>query len=495
MTGGYEERIVNLAAEHGLISILLQNPELIVDTTVALQNSDFAVPAAKAMYSLIQHLSIEGQSLDSLRIMTEAEHHDHIYRAIGGEQGYGNIEALRNMDVDPKNLKEFIETIKKHSVARQLVTGSEQLRQRVIENYQKLSITELMGLIQQLEMKITNDNRLNQSKAKSIADGLDELIEGELTDVKDVIGYRTLYPSLDKITLGLQPAECYTIVGRPGDGKSTVLKCLGTRLGIMQNVGVYYIDTEMVTETQQWRILSELSGVPEHAIKLKQHLTRPDWKAKLDKARKEMLGSKFYHAEINDFTIEQLINMSRQAVANLGAQVIIFDYIKLPDSGSVEKEHVFLGNVTSALKNSIAKELDVSVITAAQTKQDDPFAIADSDRIKRYSTFVGVWAECVGKHRNKGSHRLFITKNRFGFVDQSIYFNFNKPYLRITEADNTHLKDMGNAALPLGIAGDGSGFSADDSRQNQSNGSDKAVDGEVRSKCTGQWKLSLPDSR
>lgn len=496
MTGGHEERIVNLAAEHGLIGILLQNPHLIVEAAVRLSEDDFAVPMAKAIYSLIKHLSNEGQTLDSLRIMAEAERHDHIYRAIGGSEGYSNIEALRNVDINAENFNEFVDTIKKHSIARQIVTGSDVLKQQVIDNYQQMNTSELMGLVQHLEVKLTDDNMLNQSKAKSIADGLDTLTEGDATDVKDVIGYRTLYPTLDKILLGLQPSECYTFVGRPGDGKSTVLKCLATRLAILQGIPTYYIDTEMTILLQQWRILSELSGVPEQAIKLKQHLLRPDWKERVDKARKAMLGSKFYHAEVSDFTIEQLVNMSRQAVMNLGAKVIIFDYIKLPDSGSVDKEHQFLGKLTSALKNTVAKGLNIPIITAAQTKQDDPFAIADSDRIKRFSTFVAVWTECMGKHKHKGSHRMLITKNRLGLVDASIYFNFNKPYLSITEADNSHLSGDSNAKLPLKTETGGEVVGEETNRggANQGISTDSKSNGNVRSKRSGQESLLLPNT-
>ena len=483
---GYADRIVDPAAEHGMVSLLLQNPNMVVEAALQVGEDDFDVPAAKSLFALIKHLSSEGQPLDPFRIMTEARQHDHIYRAIGGEQGFGHIESLKIADVDTGSFGEFVESIKKHSVARQIIAGSEQLRQKVFDGYQEMSSDQLLNMASQFGLDLSLSNHINDKSTRHLAEGLELLTDGSAEDAVETIGLQTLYPSLDKITLGLQPAECYTFVGRPGEGKSAFLKCLGTRLGIIQSYPVYYIDTEMTTMSQQWRILAELSGVPEVVIKTKQHLTRPDWKAKVDKAREAIRAGGFYHAEVEDFTIEQIVNLSRQAVMALGAKAIVFDYIKLPDSGSADKEHVFLGSLTSALKNTIAKGLGVPVITAAQTKQDDPFAIADSDRIKRYSTFVAVWAKNDGKAKDRGTHKLFITKNRFGPNNIAVYFDFNMPYLSITEGKNGHLD--GSTGMELDID---ESTNADSGGKDQSQSSNRPANGALRNKEPKQQVMSV----
>jgi len=81
-------------------------------------------------------------------------------------------------------------------------------------------------------------------------------------------------------------------------------------------------------------------------------------------------------------------------------------------------EHSYLGKLTSFLKNKIAGELDIAVITAAQMN-DKELRLADSAKIKRYASTIAYWMEkntdmIAGDGASEGTYYLYVDYNRNG---------------------------------------------------------------------------------
>lgn len=478
--GGLSDKVYDHSAEHGLVALLLQHPDKVVEAALALKEDSFALPIPKAIFKLIKHLVSEGQTLDTLRIISEAQKFPQIYRYLGEEQAFANIEALRSVDTDIDSFDAFIESIKKHYIARQMIDGSEKLRQKVYDSYQRETSDSLLSIAQEFGTKLAVDNQSRGNILSHMGTGLTELVVRDVP-ADGITGIHTMYPTLDRITLGLQPKETYTIVAQSGEGKSVLLKCLSTRIAIVQRIPTLYLDTEMDRESQQHRMLSELSDVPELDIKNGKYRNDKSAVERVTQAKRAIENGCLYHKEITDFSIEQVVNLCRYAVMTLGVKVIVYDYIKIPDSFSGdEREHVWLGKMTSALKNEVAKELNVAVLTAAQSDQNDPRHVADSARIKRYSSFLAYW---MPTNSGKGTHVFDIDKNRFG-PRGCIYFNFNKPYLKIEEGKNGSAEQL--TALPLN-----EGDASDSSRQDKTKHQYYGFNGKLRSNGKGQQELSL----
>lgn len=476
-------KIYDHSAEHGLISLLLKHPTRIVEAALVLKEDAFALPVTQSMYKLIKYLSGQGQTLDTFRILSEAQKFPQIYRYLGEEQAFTNIEALRAADVDEESFNDFVESIQKHYVARQMIDECGKLKQHVVEQYQQKSTDELLSSAQQFATKLNMDNQIDGNMLAPMGKGLDELMAREVPS-DGITGIRTLYPTLDRVTLGLQPKEVYTFAAQSGEGKSTLLKCITNRISVLQGWPSLYLDTEMDRSSQQYRMLAELASVPELDIKTRAYLKDPIAVQRVLQAQQAIDKSKVYHKEITEFSIEQIVNLCRYAVLTYGIKLVAYDYIKIPDSfGGSEQEHVFLGKLTSALKNQIAKDLNVAVITAAQCDQHDARRVADSARIKRFSSFLGYW---IPNQSSKGTHRLEIDKNRFGPTGV-IYFNFDKPYLRIEEGQNGDAKQL--TALPLS-----EGDASDSSGEDQTTSKHIRSDVQLRSKSKKQQQLSLSNS-
>jgi replicative DNA helicase len=122
--------------------------------------------------------------------------------------------------------------------------------------------------------------------------------------------------------------------------------------------------------------------------------------------------------------------------------VIMFDYLKEPDSSSVDRqrsEYQLLGDVTTTIKN-LAGELDIPAVTAVQLNRAKE--IADSDKIARYADVIALWStrdkkEIEDHGLEAGGYKLVVQNTRRGGQTPTIGigYNFFKEQLRIKEVE------------------------------------------------------------
>ena len=124
-------------------------------------------------------------------------------------------------------------------------------------------------------------------------------------------------------------------------------------------------------------------------------------------------------------------------------QLAVFDYIKEPDSTSVEagrKEYQILGDVTTKLKD-LSGQLNIPFLAAVQVNRAGD--VADSDRVARYGDIVAFWGLRDKKRADEegwdldeiGHYGLSIrdTRRGGGTSELGIGFKFKKTKLRILE--------------------------------------------------------------
>jgi hypothetical protein len=140
------------------------------------------------------------------------------------------------------------------------------------------------------------------------------------------------------------------------------------------------------------------------------------------------------------YSVDKLVALYKKYRHKEKIGLIVFDYLKEPDSTSVDrqrKEYQLLGDVTTKIKD-LAGQLDIPALTAIQlNRQND---IADSDRVARYADVICIWGNREEDEINSGgndcgTHKLVIkdTRRGGGTSDAGIGYNFFKEYLKIKE--------------------------------------------------------------
>lgn len=231
---------------------------------------------------------------------------------------------------------------------------------------------------------------LSNNSVKRIGDGVRERVERLKQMEEPLLGLKTPWVSLNLQTLGMLAGELTVIAGRAKLGKSSFLLGIGACVAYDQNVPVLYIDTEMYEEEQENRILSLLSGVEEWRIKTGEFSNSPVDIEAIERAMDIMDSGNFYHVYMPQFTPEKVATAIKQHKAKYDIGLVIFDYIKLGIGGS-DKEYLYLGELTTALKEQAGK-LRIPILTAVQLNRQaighdtgmDESMVAGSDKIVQF---------------------------------------------------------------------------------------------------------------
>jgi replicative DNA helicase len=163
-----------------------------------------------------------------------------------------------------------------------------------------------------------------------------------------------------------------------------------------------------------------------------------------------------YHEYMPGYSIEKIVALYKKYKLKHNIGLMIFDYIKEPDSSSIERqrrEYQVLGDVTTKLKD-LAGQLNVPCLTAVQINREGN--VADSDRIARYADIIMQWTtrskeEMEGQPDGKaGQYKLVIRETRRGGMtaEEGIGYYFFKEKLLIDEVKpEFQLKNYNNGVV------------------------------------------------
>jgi len=425
-----KELINRAGSERALISICLQNPEeLVVASSLGLLPEMFAVDGHKYIYMAMQYLYSKGEQLDPISIMNVYTD-DNAKEAIEELGGIEYIEALKATPV-AKNTKLFVEHIIQASARREVYETALKVADEAIKA-KDVPLDEYLMSVEARFRDITIDYQVSQEVVQ-IGEGVGDRLKKRLLNPQEVIGLRTGWKTFDKLTQGLKAGELTVVGARSKTGKSVTLLNWCRKISVEDKVPALYIDTEMFTEEQQDRLLAQLSRVPEVEIKNgmfgrdTMNGKARDKIARLQEASRMLKEAPFYHIYLPHFTPEKIVALARKYKIEYGIGLLVFDYIKLPSSGSLvgEKEYQALGYLTSTLKD-IAGTLEIPVVSAVQlnraaVKADeiDESMIAGSDRILQLANRVCFlrWKTEEERALSKGNQRFKIAFQRGGASD------------------------------------------------------------------------------
>jgi replicative DNA helicase len=375
---------------------------------------------------------------------------------------------LFDKSVDPNNIEFYIKKVLDASTKFKIIKASSEIQELTDKNRilssDTLDAETIVGHAQEQFLQISVESNKG-TDAVDIAEGLVELVEEAKADPTDVRGLSTGFPLLDAAINGLEPGTLTVLGARPKAGKSATLMNIAQHLSYHEKVPVLYLDTEMSTREQQFRLISILSSVPEKEIKNGTYTKDPSWDRAVDEALEIVRKGQILHKYYPDFTAEGVSALTRKYKHQYGIGCVIFDYIKLPDAdlqqiGKV-KEYQALGYLCVALKN-LAGQLEIPVLTAAQIGREGANKgrvtatdFADSDRILRYAnTLLGLAPKTQDEMKKleeehgrdsaiaMGTHRLQILDTRAGGTNfGGIDMYFRKQILTMQEA-RVQLRDL-----------------------------------------------------
>lgn len=440
----------NPGVEAAVAALVLQNPDLLLEVEAALHGLGFLTDMYQELFRHIHRLYHRGNTVIDINLLkTEIEMNSDLDR-VGGLE---TLKALYDKLVDRANFSYYLEVVKEAGLKYRLYLETDKIRDDIYENKSSSEDAKTADdLISEAEQGILSI-AMGSSQAEEpvdLADRVDEILKERIANPKRIIGLPTGFELLDDAIDGLQPGKLYIISGRLKGGKSVFLLSAGVNIAyrIPDWKNVLYIDTEMDKDEHLFRSLGMLSGVPVRSIERGTYYSDPEFRNRVDQAKKVMDKGRFHHKYYPSYTLEGVGAITRKWKKKHDIRLLIFDYIKIPygmDSKSLA-EWQQLGGVTTYLKE-LSKELKIPVIAGAQLNRaaDEQSRVATrmvggSDRILQFAdvgmalimkTSKEVQEQAGGKWA--GNRRISIIAARGGGEHPGLDYIFYKSQTRLEE--------------------------------------------------------------
>ena len=397
-----ETFINNPTCERSLISICLNNSDLLVDVEDnEICSQHFIIPAHRHIFTSMMYLYSKGIKPSPLAILEAITSKD-AKEEITKFGGLSYIEDISLMNVDKSNLPFFIEKLKQTFTRQKIYEICENTKTFMLSNDSE--VLNPNELIEEVETKINDINitSLEKNGIHKMGDGLEERLMERAKNPTMVAGLQVGWTVFDRLTNGGQAGDLIVVCARAKMGKSVVLTTWAKKLAIEDKKEVLYIDTEMSSEEQEYRLISMMTGIPHYEIINglfavdSEYGTAEEKLKKVKKAVDEIHNSPYYHVYMPMFTSEKVVSLVKNYKYKYDIKALFFDYIKIPSSNSNAlsnmKEYQALGFFTSTLKD-IAGKLKIPVYSAVQENRNDEKGteksagnVAGSDRILQLAT-------------------------------------------------------------------------------------------------------------
>lgn len=428
--------ICDTQAEAGVIATLVYHPEFILHSDY-LKAGYFYNTENGCIYWAIQELYKNGiETIDALNISNMLNSNRAVKRKID-EYNLNDMQEFINMAqyAARHTLEEYkllVNNVVETSFKRELAKTASEIQADCFNSDMGLS-----KLNQVVNNKLTDltEKYITGDEIKTLGERIDDIWDRiENQDLSRRIPSK--FQSFNDYFY-YEPGELVLLTARYKTGKSVF--CLNECANMLKSgVPTLYIDTELSTETFTKRLICHVTGIPFKVIQNKTF--NEEQEELINKCIKWIHDLPLVHMYLPDSNMDEIYSICKILKYKMNLSCVIYDYIKSYNSEAYTNSAI-LGQMADFLKNKIAGELDLAVLSAAQLNRND--MIANSDNIaKAISTGIYWRFKTAEEIQNDGgldagNVMAYVNINRNGpqcDEDEAIYFNFDGDRQKITEA-------------------------------------------------------------
>lgn len=428
--------INDIQAESGVIATLIYHPDFIL-------HSDYLKPGYfynvenGCLYWAIQELTKAGvENIDALNLTSMINSNKAVKRKLE-EYNLGNLQEFIGMAqfAARHTLEEYkllVNIVVEKSFKRDLVRATTEVQSEC--HNEDMDLPALNKLTNDKITKLT-EKYITGTEIKLLGEQIDEIWDKyENQDLS-----RRLPSKFDLFNdyFYYEPGELVLLTARYKTGKS-VFQMNELIHKLKAGVPSVYFDTEISTEVFTKRFISSVTGIPFKVIKNK---TYNDQQRELIYKCKEWIKTlPLVHIYLPDSNMNEIYSICKILKYKMNLAFVVYDYIKSYQEDAYTNS-ALLGQMADFLKNKIAGELDLAVLSAAQLGRND--MIANSDNIAKAISTGIYWRFKTPEEimedggLDAGNIIAYININRNGpqtDEEEAIFFNFDGDRQRITQA-------------------------------------------------------------
>ena len=420
--------------EKHVLGGLVKNPETFADIGVFITEKDFYSDVHSTIYCCIRDALTENAKIDNVILSQRIKNLGISFKDDINIFDY--VDSISFTQISSKATVEAAKELASLRIRRELDKTANKIKEHIKNSLDK-DISTVISEVDAIYGDKVSDFFTEEDKPKYLLEDIVNEVEKRGNEQREEIGFKVPYPNFNRLYGGLRPKCLYTLIARPGNGKTTFLNDLIFKLCAENNVKALILDTEMPTEDVEFRMFSSISQVPMWYLETGKWRRNAELAQKankgFEKVRNYLKDKKVQHYCIGDKNIEEVCSIIRRwklsEVGRTKRCLIALDFLEVGSDSVADswREYQVMGQKVKKLKN-LAKELDSPIFVAVQSNRGgegrkagdsiDSGVIALSDRIQWFSDFTGFLTqktrEEVGWDGEAfGTHMLVPLKTRY----------------------------------------------------------------------------------
>ncbi|MGZ3688714.1 MAG: replicative DNA helicase, partial [Bdellovibrionota bacterium] len=354
----------DLQAERSILgTLLLDGAALSEAIGLGLNPESFSIERHQLIFQMMLELERSGTPVDLVTLTSRLSQTRQL-------QASGGTEVLTSLFDDafrPKNLSSYVQTVLQNSQLRRLSETCLEIHSQI-----QTGVPEIADFVNQAEARVFEATQAGQAGKglQSVSEVLPEFIaeiERRSASGSDVVGLKTGFPAVDRLTNGLRPHQVWVIAARPGMGKTSFVLSIVQNIGIRSDGVVGFFSMEMKGTELLERMISGLTQIDGKRLRLGQ-LRDMEWQ-KLIQAADQIARAKVFIDESGGVTVLDIRSRCRRLKhREKRLDLVVIDYLQLispiqtRNAGTPESD---LATISRNLKE-LAKELNVPIIVLSQ---------------------------------------------------------------------------------------------------------------------------------
>lgn len=419
--------------ERHFLAGLFGSPEILPDIDAKISEEDFVYAPHKKIYGVLKSMILKNEPIEKVIVAQRITNLGCVFQ--DQINIYDYIENITFNKVNSKGTLSAADELIKLRCKRDLLEVARNLAE-CAQNSPAEDVSELIKEADNIYNNKISGLDSNHKNPENLFQEISEIVMERARNPMEDFGMATPFSEFNRMFGGLRSKNLYAIASRPGQGKSTFLNHMCLHVAKDNDVEALFLDTEMSTLEQQFRMVANISGVPLWYIETGKWTTNPEFSEKIKDALKKIEKYKYYHYEVGNKDINQVVSIIRRwHLSKVGRGkkcFIVYDYLKMTGEkiGQNWAEHQVIGDKVDKLKK-ISEEIDAPIFTAVQLNRtgesqnrrsenitDDSSAIALSDRLQWFASFVAIFRrktndEMALDGQEFGTHKLLPIKTRY----------------------------------------------------------------------------------
>ena len=412
--------IEDINAEMCVVGTLLVNNDFLLKSDILLPKHFYYKELATLYYAMRKLVDHKVLTFDALSIANVIEQSKSMKKHIENAGIKDLFEYIEDLKMLSRNDYNEYNTLVKRIMTLSFKRKTKDTLQALINECNSDKEEDLNEFNYRLQNEVSNipTEYMFDDDTPLLADVVDDIWEKikSRRTADGIIGIPSAYESINKYFTYRQ-GELVIIAARAKVGKSQfVMNEVYHKL--KNGVKCAIFDTELSDEIWLPRFLSLVTGLTVRQVETGRY--DDEGERKINEVIEWIKKGTLTHIYDPEWNTSKIYTRAKTIKLKHGLDFLVYDYIK--STGSIEEknmqEHQYLGFLTNFLKNNVAGDLDVAVLSSAQMS-DSSMRISDSAKIQRYASTIAYWFKkdtdkLLEDGADEGTHGLHIAYNRNG---------------------------------------------------------------------------------